>query len=691
MPNKVELENTTKKDSVEQTDEHAPVQKDVSVPQDVQEHVQPGKLSETDRSKLVEDPSLKTVPPPGRSRTSELVRRFEGQSMPAKPENAPASPGRSKTAELVRRFEGQPMPAKPGNAPAPPGRSKTAELMRRFEELSKPALPEKKDPEKEGTEKYALLKKDVSSLPKEDKEERAELLVSKYVTDWKIKKEEQMAELTDGLSDDEKTKEETRKSVDTPKQKSKTDEFFDAIENDDDDDAKPGKKSGKKSDDDDDDDAKPAKKSGKKSDDDDDDDAKPAKKSGKKSDDDDDDDAKPAKKSGKKSDDDDDDDAKPAKKSGKKSDDDDDDDDDAKPAKKSDDDDDKDKKGSTSNSGIGSEKGNRTLLSGIYGTIRSGAKARDKRKKGDSRGAALSRFDTASNAFGTATKGLEGGISGVEANDDASAGLGIASGATDMLGSGTNMVKGIYQNRAYGKLANRKETKLSESKMGYTHRKSMKRYKELKEAYHGGDKSARTKEKRMEMLKARHDQKRSKDFMETMSSAKANAKVKSGAGTGGAISAGIGLGGGILNTIASGLKLAGPGGMIASAILGGIGSLMKMGSKDIQKGTDAMEKKGRKAGNDASGKKYIDEKAASLVKKSDAQADHMTVEEARRIVALRLGVDDPSKYDEVYKKLSERRADRILNKEEGYEEVLAAMGLSKKADKATILEALGVS
>ena len=655
MPNKVELENTTKKDSVEQTDEHAPVQKDVSVPQDVQEHVQPGKLSETDRSKLVEDPSLKTVPPPGRSRTSELVRRFEGQSMPAKPENAPASPGRSKTAELVRRFEGQPMPAKPGNAPAPPGRSKTAELMRRFEELSKPALPEKKDPEhqvpnkplpalpekkdpehkvpnkplpalpekkdpeKEGTEKYALLKKDVSSLPKEDKEERAELLVSKYVTDWKIKKEEQMAELTDGLSDDEKTKEETRKSVDTPKQKSKTDEFFDAIENDDDDDAKPGKKSGKKSDDDDDDD------------------------------------------------------------------------DDAKPAKKSDDDDDKDKKGSTSNSGIGSEKGNRTLLSGIYGTIRSGAKARDKRKKGDSRGAALSRFDTASNAFGTATKGLEGGISGVEANDDASAGLGIASGATDMLGSGTNMVKGIYQNRAYGKLANRKETKLSESKMGYTHRKSMKRYKELKEAYHGGDKSARTKEKRMEMLKARHDQKRSKDFMETMSSAKANAKVKSGAGTGGAISAGIGLGGGILNTIASGLKLAGPGGMIASAILGGIGSLMKMGSKDIQKGTDAMEKKGRKAGNDASGKKYIDEKAASLVKKSDAQADHMTVEEARRIVALRLGVDDPSKYDEVYKKLSERRADRILNKEEGYEEVLAAMGLSKKADKATILEALGVS
>jgi hypothetical protein len=41
--------------------------------------------------------------------------------------------------------------------------------------------------------------------------------------------------------------------------------------------------------------------------------------------------------------------------------------------------------------------------------------------------------------------------------------------------------------------------------------------------------------------------------------------------------------------------------------------------------------------------------------------------------------------------LSERRAERILNKEEGYEEVLAAMGLTKDADKATILEALGVS
>lgn len=69
----------------------------------------------------------------------------------------------------------------------------------------------------------------------------------------------------------------------------------------------------------------------------------------------------------------------------------------------------------------------------------------------------------------------------------------------------------------------------------------------------------------------------------------------------------------------------------------------------------------------------------------------MTLDEAKTIISKRLGVDDPTNYAEIYKKLAERRAERILKREEGYQEVLAALGLTEDADKATILEALGVS
>ena len=143
--------------------------------------------------------------------------------------------------------------------------------------------------------------------------------------------------------------------------------------------------------------------------------------------------------------------------------------------------------------------------------------------------------------------------------------------------------------------------------------------------------------------------------------------------------------------IASALKQNGPGGKIAGAILGGIGNLMKMGTHALNKKNETEEKTATKSANDKNVEKYINKEADALIVESEAQADQMTKEEAKIIVALRLEVKDPTNYEEVYKKLSERRADRILNKEDGYEEVLAAMGLTEPTDKATILEALGAS
>ena len=254
------------------------------------------------------------------------------------------------------------------------------------------------------------------------------------------------------------------------------------------------------------------------------------------------------------------------------------------------------------------------------------------------------------------------------------------------------MAKGICQRRSYGKLAERQETEDSKRKMSHRYINSREKYKQMKEAYNKGDESARSKENRMEMLKQRHDHKRSKDFMEAMDSAREHAKIKSEAGGSGILSGSLGaLGGGIGLAGSFAKQFGGFGGKIAGAVLGGISSAINFSTKGVDSLAGRKEKAAGKAANDTKGKEYIEKKVASLLKKPDAQADHITEDEAKLIVAKRLGVDNPSDYSEIYKKLAERRADRILNKEEGYQEVLDAMGLTEDADKATILEALGVS
>ncbi len=334
------------------------------------------------------------------------------------------------------------------------------------------------------------------------------------------------------------------------------------------------------------------------------------------------------------------------------------------------------------------------MASGLYGAGRSGYQARQKSKKGDARGARLSRFDTASNLFGAGSGalGASSGIAGLKGADDASDWLGAASGMLDTAGALTNFTKGAYQKRSYGKLARRRETVDSKAEMSNKHIAAKEKYRKMKADYAKGDKDARSKEKRMEMLRQRHEHKRSKDFTEAMLSAQENASRKSKGGNWGMASGGLGTLSSLIGLAGSFAKqFGGVGGAIAGAVLGGISGLMKLGTTVGDKIAEGKEEKAGEKSRAKQGEQYLKDKVASLLKKPEAQADHVSEAEARDIVAQRLGLGDASKPEEVYRKLAERRADRILNKEEGYKEVLAAMGLSENADKATILEALGVS
>ena len=337
------------------------------------------------------------------------------------------------------------------------------------------------------------------------------------------------------------------------------------------------------------------------------------------------------------------------------------------------------------------------MFSNSYSLFRSHQKSKQKRKKGDSIGAGLERFNMFSNLFGIAAGGTDAarGIAGFKGNDTASPWLDMASGIAGLGKSATDTFKGMYQSRSYGKLANRKETESSKAKMANEYMRSREKYKHMKEAYDKNEEGTRSKESRMEMLKQRNAYKRSKDYIEAMNAAQETAKNKSKAGKWAFAS-------GALKTLSGGLNLAEPllakklegSGTIGKAVGTGLkmlGKLAKFGAEKVEKAAGGKQEELQKQSNTNRGKEYLDEKVASFLKKPDAQADHVTEEEAKFIIAQRLGVEDPSNYEEIYKKLSERRAERILNKEEGYEEVLAAMGLTKDADKATILEALGVS
>ncbi|GEM_PF-3027621 len=615
MPNgNQELEQRPITDSDEQTEQPAPALGAESSHQDQPETVQPGSVSRADASELLEDPAATTAPGAATTATQG------SGAAPAPPSSpAPAPPGAATTATQ----ESGSVPAPPSRpAPAPPGTATTASSG-----TSTPASAPSTDP-------YALLKKDVSTLSEADKAARPDLLKKKYVDDWKQKKDKEMRELTDGLTDNEKSKEETRKSVNVPR-KSKAAGFFEGVDELMDKGSKAvdylgmGASFGI-------DTASAVYERQHES----------------------------ATKAGKTEEEMSD------IKSGQ---------------------DRTDKAGNI----VNIITGGAGLLSGTYGSIRSGRKAKQKRLKGDSRGAKLARYDTASNIFGAASgaAGMAGGIAGIKGKDDASNWLGTTSSILDIAGSVTDTFKGIYQRRAYKDLANRKETTASKAKMAHQHMSSKEAYQQMKSAYKANAPGSHDKAKRMEMLKARHAHKRSKDFIEAMEAAQENAKIKSQAGSRGILSGALKTGSGLIGLAGSlAGQFGGTAGKIAGAVLGGISSLMKIGTQEIgDRRAEEKEKAASKQANDTRGRKYLDDKVASFLRKSEPQADHVTEDEAKAIIAQRLGVADPTQYGEIYKKLAERRADRILNKEEGYEDVLAAMGLTKDADKATILEALGIS
>ncbi|NLL56993.1 MAG: hypothetical protein GX244_00575 [Firmicutes bacterium] len=604
MPNVAEERERKKAtDLEEQSGESTSEQENKGALEEESEPVQTGNLSDADRSKLIEDPAAETGSS-GSGKVAEIRRQIEER---AKKKDAGYEP----TAEAkLRKIEVEGI-AKLGVAKSGiqkfGGRSGSKASGSEATENA-PAQPASTP----SPDKYELLKKDVNSLSDTEKEERAELLIEKYVVDWKKKKEEQMKELTEGLDDKEKSKEETRKSDPTPKGSNTMETIDDIVE---------GVST-----------LSDVTDYG----------------------------------------------MSVASDFSKESD------------------------GMDKASNItGIATGSIGMATSGYGALRASWQAGKKAKKGDSRGAKLAGFDILSSIFGftSGATGTASGITGLAGKDKASDRLGLASGAAGFAGSSIEMLKGIYEFGSYRRLANRKESEDSKVKMANKYVNARERYKQMKEEYAKGGEGARSKEKRMEMLRQRHDRKRSKDFTEAIASAQEHAKVKSrgGIGTilkgaGSTLGGGIGLAGSFLKHFAGKnekLKLAGS---ILGAVGGGI-SLATTGLSWLGKTGIFNKFSGPSAEsvNEKKGKEYIESKADKLMKKPEAQADHMTKEEARIIVAKRLGVNDPSNYAEVYKKLAERRADRILNKEEGYQEVLAALGLSEKADKATILEALGVS
>ncbi len=635
-----ELEQKKTPDSDEQTGQLPPAPESTDDSQGGGDPVQTGSLSDTEQSQLLEDPAAPagqgTTAPAGQGSTAptgqgSTASTGQGTTAPTG-QGTTASTGQGTTASTG---QGTTAPAGQGTT-APTGQGSTASAGQGStasagQGSTAPAGQGAAASTGQGTaapasapspDQYALLKKDVSTLSEDEKKERGTLLKQKYVDDWKQKKAKQMEELTEGLADDEKSKEETRKSVDVPGQ-TKAGKFFQGADK--------GKEwidkgvdyigmgislgTG----------ITDAVHEGQGKDDDD--------------------------------------------------------------------------QGKKANGMVGNitniATGGWGMASGTYGALRSGYQARQKRLKGDSRGARLSRFDTASSIFGATSGALNvaAGGAGLGKKDNASSWLGNTASILSIGGSINDMSKGIYQRHSYKNLANRKETDASRAKMASEYMQSDEKYKKMKAAYNQGDEGARSKENRMEMLKQRHAAKRSQDFIEATQAAQDHARIKSRAGGRGILSGALSTGSGLIGMAGSlAGQFGGFGGKIAGAVLGGISSLMSIGNKEI--GDRISDKKGESAtkqANDTRGKKYLDDKVASFLRKSEPQADHVTEDEARVIIAQQLGVADASNYSEIYKKLAERRADRILNKEEGYLEVLAALGLSEKADKATILEALGVS
>lgn len=342
--------------------------------------------------------------------------------------------------------------------------------------------------------------------------------------------------------------------------------------------------------------------------------------------------------------------------------------------------------------------------SGLYGTVKGSQEAREKSKKGDKRGAALAGFDIAGSIFGGAsgatgfTSSLLGKhgwgereVKGKKENPYADV-LGHISAGLGLFGSTTGLAKSSYQTHTYRKLAAKRETQEGIDKMQGQYSSARDDYKSLKDKYKK-DKSALSKEQKLEMLKKRHERKRSKDFKEAMMDARQQAKLKSREGIVGIVSSsistiggGLGLAGGLFKQFAGNnkvLKTIGLGLGIASGVAG----LLAKGAELI--GQKIMDRKKKTAKVD-SAKKYMEDKVNKLLDKQEAKEDKITKQEAELIIARRLGVEKPTDYKAIYEKLAERRAERILRREEGYKEVLASMGLTEDADKATILEALGV-
>lgn len=610
MPSEAEeLERKKATDTGDKSDESSSEQENKAAPQEEDAPVQTGDLSESDKSKLMEDPAAASGSSGGGS-VAELRRRFEerDKNKDAGHEPTPEAQQRKEEVEEIRRR---------GLARAGIQRHESRSGGKGSESESSgstPSQPASTPPQPASTppaDKYALLKKDLNTLSDTEKEERKRLLIEKYVVDWKKNKEEQMKELTEGLKDEEKSKEETRGSFATPPQQPQSSETGENVME--------GISTGA--------DVLDYGMS------------------------------------------------VASDFSG-------------------------DNKGLSIASNVtGILTGGWGMFKGGHGMYKSHKEAKEKKKKGDVMGSRLARFDTFSGLFDFTggAAGVAGSAHGLAGKEKASDRLGLASSVAGLASSSTELLKGAYHMGGYRHLAS-KAGKTKE-KMTSSYESARDKDKAMKEEYAKGGEGARSKEKRMEMLRQRHARKRSKDFMEAMAAAQEHNKIraKGGIGTllkgaGSTLGSGISATGAFLKYFAGenqGLKLAGS---ILGAVGGAIGlattGLSWLGKAGIFK---KFQGKTSQSVNEQKGKEYIENKADKLMKKPEAQADHMTKEEALTIVAKRLGVNDPSNYAEVYKKLAERRADRILNKEEGYQEVLASLGLSENADKATILEALGVS
>ncbi len=342
--------------------------------------------------------------------------------------------------------------------------------------------------------------------------------------------------------------------------------------------------------------------------------------------------------------------------------------------------------------------GGYNTLSGGYGLFSNAKDADKKRKSGNKVGSRLAGLDAASSAAGMlgGISSMGSGISTLAKNKEAGSVFGFVGNGMDLLSGGLDMVKSGMQLRSYNSLKKKQQDMQGGATAKGT--ASSAEYGRLKGAAKG---KALGKDEAGALLNARSAKKRDKGSAQALEMANGLAGVKAAEGNKG-IGASVAkfgaAGAGLIANIAK--KIGGITGnaigLAANAITtlgkGAAAGLSASNRRDTAKATSAMKEQ--------MVRKVVEKKKQSFVTKKKAdEADHVTDKEAEQIVVNRLNVNTPiddtgdplqGNIDTIYKEIASQNADSILmNSGAEKTKLLDALGLDDRADKATIMEALG--